>query len=138
MAKKREVNISRMNVVGDKVELAARITFGLAMFKGDTPVEHVMNIDFSMTLLQLVMLAIKSIVIDAQKYMRDKLGTHAKVREWTGNTLGYKDVYPGVRVATMQKAMTDEELIAELKKRGLVDRFIDEVKDDEDAAENAA
>jgi hypothetical protein len=117
MAKKREVAISNMKVVGDGVELAARITFGLSMFKGDPSVEHVMSINFSMKLTQLVMLAIKSIVIDAQKYMRDTLQTHAKVREWTGRELGYTDVYPGVRAARVSVArdMTPDEIRVKCK-----------------------
>lgn len=112
MAKKQDVTVTRFNMVGDGVELAARIVFGLSLFKGDESIEHVANIDFSMTKAQLVSLVIKSIVIAIQKIGRDVCESHAKMRIFTGNTLSYLDVFPGTRRAAVSVArdMTPSEI----------------------------
>jgi hypothetical protein len=119
MAKKREVTISSMKVTEQGCELKAKVGFALKMFEGDAPIDHVMNIDFSMTLVQLVMLALKSIVIDAQKIMRT-LGSHAKVFTFTENTLGYGDVYPATRATRVSVArdMTPGEIKTRCKTDG--------------------
>lgn len=115
MAKKREVTLGKFSVNEQGCELQARIGFSLKMFEDDASVEHVAGIDFSMTKSQLIDLAVKSITIDLQKILRG-LGTHAKAREFCGQVLGYKDVYPGVRrVVSVTKDMSPAEVKARCK-----------------------
>jgi hypothetical protein len=115
MAKKREVTIGKFNINEVGCELQARIGFSLKMFDGDTPVEHVAGIDFSMTKDQIVGLAIKSITIDLQKILRG-LETHAKAREFTGKVLTYADVYPGVRrTVSISRDMSPADIRAKAK-----------------------
>jgi hypothetical protein len=141
MAKKRDITISNLKVTDKGCELAAKIGFALKMDNSDVAVDHVMNINFSMTLMQLVMIALKGIVIDAQKIMR-VMGTHAKVRTWTGNVLGYSDVYPSTRAVRVSVArdMTPEEIRGRCKtdkafRASLMAEL--EAMEDEDTAERA-
>ena len=137
MAKKREVTIGKFNITEQGCELQARVGFSLKMFDGDQPIEHVMGIDMSMTKDQLIHLAISTIVIDAQKIMRG-LESHAKVREFTGKILGYKDIYPGVRRVSVTKDMSPADIRAKAKsdpafRKSLMDELM--ALEDEDVVE---
>jgi hypothetical protein len=109
MAKKRDITISNLNVTKEGCELSAKIGLSLKLFEGDTAMDHVLNINMSMTLTQLVMLALKSIVIDAQKIMRT-LGSHAKVYTWTDTVKTYADIYAAERKVSIKADMTPEQI----------------------------
>jgi hypothetical protein len=111
MAKKRDITISTMRVTDAGCELKAKVGFALKLFEGDTAIDHVMNIDFSMTLVQLIMLALKSIVVDAQKIMRG-LGSHSKVFTMTEKTLSYADIYTSEKRVSVKADMTPEQIRA--------------------------
>jgi hypothetical protein len=109
MAKKRDITISNMRVTDSGCELVAKIGLSLKLYEGDVATDHVMNINMSMTLTQLIMLALKSIVIDAQKIMRS-LGTHAKVYTWTETPKTYADIYAAERKVSVKADMTPEQI----------------------------
>jgi hypothetical protein len=128
MAKKQNITVHSCNVTDAGMELRFKAEFTTSLFKGDTPIPHIMNADLSFTDAEWKKILIKGIVIDEQKWER-ALNSHAKIRERLGKTLTKADIYPGVRVSHVNREMTDDELMAEIAKRGLARRIADELED---------
>jgi hypothetical protein len=111
MAKKRIVEVGKFAVNEQGAEIKAKVTFSLKMFEGDVAQEHVANFDLSVSKAKMIDLAMSTIVIDLQKRCRE-LETHAKVRDFTKNTLHSADIWPGKRTVSVTKDMTPEQIRA--------------------------
>ena len=140
MAKKRIVEVGKFAVNDMGCELKAKVTFSLKMFEGDTPQEHVANIDLSIDKAKLIDLAMSTIVIDLQKRCRE-LENHGKVRDLTKNTLHKADIWPGKRTVSVARDMTPEQIRAKAKsdpvfRKALMAELAE--MEDEDMASNAA
>ena len=128
MAKKREFTKTRFNVTPQGIEIAGKIKFSLKMFDGDTPQEHVVNFDCSFTEEEFLKTFIGQLVVDMQNRIFRPLGSHAKVREVTANTLTKSDIYKGERGKAPE---TLEQMVARMRKKGYTKAQILELFEDE-------
>jgi len=134
MAKKRTINVRNFKFTAEGLQLLADVEFtvkhdGETYLKGEEGHPYKCTLDLLMKQPEAVHHIVNTAVINLQnKRIRPMARSDAKA-QFDGKVITMKDLYPGRGMVVMKREMTDEELMAELVKRGLKERFLKEAED---------